>query len=255
MLLPREHGAYGQLGFPLAAVLAGGNVNAGSALLAAACVAAFAAYEPLLVLLGQRGGRALREWTPEARRTLGWSVLVAVAAAAGGAALLPPGTRWTLVPPALLGAAAAALIFLRVHKTAAGELLVATALSSCALPAGAAAGLRPAQAALVAAVFAAGFCAATLAVRATIARQRREPASVARAAAVAVALAAPPGIGILARVAALDARFWIAAAPISLLTLVLASRPPSARHLRRVGWGLVAASAAATIVLIVLLRS
>ena len=254
MLVPHEHGAYGQLGFPLAAMLVIGQLNAGSALLIVACAAAFVAYEPLLVLLGQRGVRARREWAAEARRTLGWSVLIVLAAGVGGAALLPSASRWTLLVPAAFGAAAVALVLLRVHKTTLGELLVAVALSSCALPVGVAAGLRPTPAALAAFVFAAGFCAATLAVRSTIALQRREPSSASRTAAAAVAIASPVAVGMLARASALEPWLWIAALPLSLLALVLATSPPSARHLRRVGWALIGASAAATVTLAILLR-
>ncbi len=254
MLIPHEHGAYGQLAFPVAAVLATGHINTSAALLVVACAAAFLAYEPLLVLLGQRGVRARREWAAEARRTLTGAVLVAVAAGAAGAMLLPSHVRWTLMVPAAFGGAAIALVLFRVHKTTPGELLVAIALSSCALPVGVAAGLHAPAAAIAGLVFAAGFCAATLAVRATIALQRREPASISRAAAVAAALASPAAVAILARLFALDARLWIATMPLSLLALTLAARPPSARHLRRVGWGLIAASAAATVILAVLLR-
>ena len=51
-----------------------------------------------------------------------------------------------------------------------------------------------------------------------------------------------------------EARLSIATAPLSLLAVALAARPPSARHLRRVGWALIAASAAATVILAILLR-
>lgn len=254
MLIPHEHGAYGQLGFPVAAVLVTGSVNTGAALLTLASAAAFVAYEPLLVLLGQRGVRARRESGGEAKSTLGWSLAVAVAAGAGGAWLLPAQARWTLGVPAVFGAVAVALVVTRVHKSTPGELLVAITLSSCALPVGLAAGLEPSAAVACAAVFAAGFCAATLAVRSTIALQRREPAAISRAAAILVAIASPPAAGLFAAAAGLDGRLWIATAPLSLLTLVLSARPPSARHLRRVGWALIAASAAATVLLAALLR-
>lgn len=254
MLLPHEHGAYGQLGFPLAAMLVVGQVNAPAALLIVACAAAFVAYEPLLVLLGQRGVRARREWAPEARRTLGWAVVIAAGAGVAGAALLPSVLRWTLLVPAVLGAAAVALILRRAHKTTAGELLVATALSSCALPVGVAAGLHWAAAIVAAVVFAAGFCAATLAVKATIALQRREAAAAARAGAVVGALASPAAVAMLAAAVGQEARLSIATAPLSVLAVALAARPPSARHLRRVGWALIAASAAATVILAILLR-
>ena len=50
MLLPREHGAYGQLLFPRLSALLIGRPAPGAYLLGAAAVAAFLAHESLLVL-------------------------------------------------------------------------------------------------------------------------------------------------------------------------------------------------------------
>src|SRR5512144_1851394 len=57
-LFPREHGAWGQLAFPLATGLNIGRPGPAAFLLCAAVVAAFLGHEPLLVVLGQRGHRA-----------------------------------------------------------------------------------------------------------------------------------------------------------------------------------------------------
>ena len=69
LLIPREHGAYGQLLMPLLVSLVIGGAAAGALALAAAAVAAFLAHEPLLVLLGQRDGRASRDRNADARRS------------------------------------------------------------------------------------------------------------------------------------------------------------------------------------------
>jgi multidrug transporter EmrE-like cation transporter len=65
--LPREHGAYVQLGVPLAAALACGRPGLAAIALALAAVALFLVHEPLLLLATRRGGRA-RETARAARR-------------------------------------------------------------------------------------------------------------------------------------------------------------------------------------------
>jgi hypothetical protein len=254
LLIPHEHGAYGQLGFPLAAALLAGSPGAAAGLLALACVAAFVAYEPALVLLGQRGARAWREMKTDAVRTLAATIAVAALAGIAGAWLMRPADRWTVLIPGVGALCSMALVGGRVHKTAGGELLVAVTLSACAVPVGVAAGLTPVVAAACAGIFAAGFCAATLAVRATIALQRREPASGSRAAAIAAALICP-ALFAWWNGTTLHPLLWTGAIPLSLLAIVVAVAPPSARHLRRIGWGLVAASAAETLVLVALVRA
>src|SRR5512138_1977206 len=61
VLFPREHGAYGQLTFPLVTSLAVAGVSAPALLLALSVIAGFLAHEPLLVVLGRRGARAQRQ--------------------------------------------------------------------------------------------------------------------------------------------------------------------------------------------------
>ena len=69
-LMPREHGAYGQLALPLLTALFSGRPTAAAFLYSTAAVFAFFAHEPLLVLLGQRGSRAFRELGARARLRL-----------------------------------------------------------------------------------------------------------------------------------------------------------------------------------------
>ena len=86
MLLPREHGAYAQLLFPLLCALLVGHPRLGAYLLAVAAAGAFLAHESLLVVLGQRGIRATREQGGDARRSL--AIFGGTALVAGGAALV-----------------------------------------------------------------------------------------------------------------------------------------------------------------------
>src|SRR5687767_8382553 len=92
---PKEHGAYGQLGFPLVTTLA--------------VVALFIAHEPLVVLLGRRGARIRRE---QGRRAAAWLAGASATGAAAGAAGFQTASEAVrlalvipLVPAVILGGA------------------------------------------------------------------------------------------------------------------------------------------------------
>lgn len=252
-MLPREHGAYGQLLFPLATVLIIGRRTPSALLLAAAAVLAFLAHEPLLVLLGRRGLRAARD---DRRRALEWFAWTAIGATILGAAAFvkaPPGiaiARAASLPAALICLLAVAIYFDREHTTA-GEALAAIALPSMALPVARAATVESTVALTCAAVFAAAFVAATLCVHAVIARTRKPPAVAAR---IAGAAAAAGSIAALAAMAALNLVSIvapIAVLPICLVSLIVALAAPSARRLRAIGWTLIATTLLAAALLIV----
>lgn len=254
-MIPHEHGAYGQLAFPLVTALAVGRPGVAAAAFVAACVSAFLAHEPLLVLLGQRGGRAARE-----RRTaaIGWlAVWGAIAIVTGIAAFatMPEPARHATVVPIVGAAVLAALIARGGERTTTGELLTAATLASLALPAAAAAYARPFAAHTCAAVFAASFAVVTLSVRAVIAARRLGDAPGARRIAgtsALVAIAALTGLavnGVISR-----AGPW-AALPSCAVGVWLVTALPSTRHLRTVGWLLVAASASAVVILVPALRA
>jgi hypothetical protein len=255
MLLPREHGAYGQLGFPMLAAVAAGGGSAAAWLLVLGFIAAFVAHEPLLVLLGQRGPRARRELGRDATTALLGAGTLSLLAAAWGVLLMPVHARWSVLVPAAFALATVPMIFRQKQKTLAGEMHVALALASCALPSGIAAGLRAPEGAACWFVMTLGFWAATVAVRATIAVQRREPAAMLRAAAIAAAVASPLVAMLIAERFGVHPLLWTATLPLSLTAAVIAARPPNARHLRRVGWALVAGSGAAAALLVWLVRA
>lgn len=244
LLIPHEHGAYGQLGFPLLAVLLAGRPTLAAALLVVAFIGAFIAHEPVLVLMGQRGPRARRELAADARRTLVLYGGMTLMAGAAGLSMMHPGSRWTVAIPALFAAAAVPMIVQRTQKTAIGELHVALTLASCAVPAGIAARLAASASGAIWLVFFLGFACATLAVRGTIARQRREPSTALRVSAMLIALGSPLLAVALARALGLVEPLWTMTIPLSVLGMVLAARPPAATELRRVGWWLIGASAA-----------
>lgn len=241
MLIPKEHGAYGQLLIPLVAALLIGRPDAGAYLLAAAGTAAFLAHEGLLVQLGQRGSRAARELRVDARKSVG--LFGGFAAVAGVVSLtaLPVDARSWLLLPAGLAVAVAVAVFAQVERTTAGELLVGTALSSLSVPVAVAGEVALPSALTLLAVFASVFGAATVSVRAVIGR-------VAKAGGPPLAGAALLTLALLALLAVLSVQGRLAsvapfaAMPVCAVSLGLCARPPSPKYLRQVGWTLVGAT-------------
>ena len=251
---PKEHGAYGQLLFPLITALAVGRPTAPALLISAAALFAFISHEPFLVLIGQRGARAAREL--RAKAGVWFIVSASVAAACGTAAIAiaPADVRTSLMAPAALAATLLVVILARLEHTSGGEMLSAITLSSLALPVGLAARASPMAATTCAAVFSAVFVSGTIGVRAVIAHTRRPPASGMRAGAVLLAVGA---LVLLWRIASwgvvASSAPW-AALPVCALAVMLAAAPPSAQRLRTVGWALVATTTASAIVLTATLR-
>ena len=250
-MFPKEHGAYGQLLFPIATAVAIGRFTPAAVALALASVCAFIAHEPLLVLLGQRGPRAARD---QRRRAWRWFVAFAGAALLFGAiavATVPVAARIPLASTALLALALAAFIYAGREHTVLGESWMSATMGAFAAPLALAADASQHGAFTVAAAFVGAFVAPTVAVHAVIAFTRKPPAYGKRlgslvVTAATIALASAAVFGGLIVMAAL----W-AAAPAWAAAFVLAARPPSARRLRVVGWTLVATSTAAALILIV----
>jgi len=249
-LAPREHGAWGQLGVPLATALAAATPTLAGVSLALAAVALFAAHEPLLVAAGHRGPRALREDGDRARRRL--ATLAAVGALLGLLGLLgaPPAARASVVLPLALAAAVGAFIARGAERSAVGETVAAAALAAAGVPVVCCAGVAPGAALWAWATWAVGFALVTPAVRSAIAHARSPSPLTRRAAALL-----PPLAALAALAAAGPAWSGLAAAPFALASLALVAAPPSPRHLRRVGWALVASSLAAGAALVAALRS
>lgn len=247
-MLPKEHGAYGQLLFPMATAFAVAGVSPESGVAAAAMTAGFLAHEPLLVWLGRRGPRAKRE---KGRRAMRFLLVLGAVALSGwltAALAVPPGDRWTFVVPVVAAVALMLAVLAGREKSTFGELVAASAFSLNALPLCVAAGAPPSAGFAIAAAFGLVFSASTLAVRAVVLRVRAggNPRAANRSRAAALGIAAAGTIALaLAGVGTLWARIaLVAAVPGLLLTVWLALAPPPPAKLRRVGWGLVAASAA-----------
>ncbi len=253
MMLPREHGAYGQLLLPLMTALAIGRPSAATVAIAGCAGAAFIAHEPALVLLGRRGERL--------RRTARWQAVIWLLVFSGVAAvlaivsfsLLPPAARWALVPPAALASLAAGIAIAGGERTAVGEIVVSAALASVSLPVAIASGVPFAVALTCAASFLAAFIAATVSVRAVIAGARGGSPR-ARAVALGTAACLLGVVSVLGwRRVLLPAAVW-AASPVCLVAVTLALVVPRPRYLRTIGWTLVGATALTGVILVVAIR-
>ncbi len=242
-LLPREHGAYAQLAFPLVTALALGELRVAPVLMVVAVAAVFLAHEPVMVLSSGRGGRARRETGARARRRA--MLLLGLAAVAGAIALwlAPALARIAALLPLTLGALLARLTLTRREKTLVGELLVALALSSAMVPVALAGGAALRDTATAFTVWAVVFALGTVTVRAIIARAKRggrpewavHVAPLLCAAAIATALALVLGSDLPALAA-------VAVVPTALVALIFGVLGVHARHLRRMGWSLVASN-------------
>ena len=249
MLIPREHGAYGQLLFPLVSALLIGRPAAGAYLLGAAAVAAFLAHESLLVVLGPRGSRAAREQGRDARRSL--SLFGGFCAVTGLVALLvlPRSALLSLVVPALMAIAVGAVVLMHRERTTGGEVLVAIALASVSLPVAVSGSVTRGAALTLFLVFASVFVTATVAVRTLIGRVTKAGGPPAPVAAV-VALSAVAALAGLAVAGYLSPVAPYAGLPMCAVALGLTAKPPSPKHLRAVGWTLVGATALGAVMLV-----
>ena len=241
-LVPREHGAYGQLAMPLLTALAIGRPGLASVTLSASVVLAFVAHESLLVVLGQRGKRALETDGPRARRLLGLLGTLSALSGALGIALAPAAARWALLLPAALALAVGWLVLRRLEKTAAGEMVVAAALSSCGLAVALAGGASLASSIACFFTWVLAFVAATLAVQVVLIRARskgRSDPGRTDAAIVATLLA---GSFAAVPLAGLPGAAPLALAPSALLSAAVCLSRFSPKRLRELGWAMVGSS-------------
>lgn len=252
-LIPREHGAYGQMAMPLLTGLLLGRPGAAAVLLALAALAGFLAYEPALVAAGHRGQRARQE---DGRRALGRVAALAVAALAlglAGLALAPPAARLaTLLPPGL-AAAVALLVAAGLERTAPGETFIAVALSSCLVPVALAGGVSAPVALAAWLAWILVFAAAVLAVQVLLSRSRPDAPDLGGAAALITA-------GMAAAAFALGAGGLVpmavplAVVPMAGVAVALDLSRIAPRRLRLVGWTIMGVSAATLALLVAGLR-
>jgi len=255
VLLPKEHGAYGQLALPLLTACGATGPSTAGLLLIASAVGAFIAHEPVLVLLGLRGARARRELGAAAIRWLVVSAGVSALAGALAIATIAPGARWSLIVPLIPALVLAAATAQGREKSWYGEVSAALAFAGLAVPVAMASGGSLRTAATIAVPFALLFIASTLAVRTVILRVRgggdAGTMTATRWGAFAVASV---GAGVLASLTAgevLPPSALAAAAPGLVTAFVIAARPPHPNRLRTIGWTLVALSVLTGLIVVV----
>jgi hypothetical protein len=259
-MVPREHGAYAELLFPIVSVFLGGSPTTSTWLLAIGAIACFLANEPLLVLVGQRGTRMKREESDRAKRALLIFLLIGLGAGIAGLLLATPAVQYAVGMPLLLGVGLIMLAIQGLERSMIGEALAASTLSSIAIPLGLSAGLGLTPTLAVALIWLLTSLLGTAVVRLTLARTKaKTDQELARVrfnrallvlvclAVVAVGVAAPYG----SRVG-----LWVlaAAVPVAVVVLTMAILQPTARRLRLMGWSLVAANLCSLIAVVTTLK-
>jgi hypothetical protein len=245
-LLPKEHGAYGQVAFPIATAFGVAGVSTAGVLCALTVLAGFLAHEAGMVLLGHRGPRARREMRGPAIRWLGSCLVIGVAAGLSVLVTIDPAARWSLIVPVAAALPLMVDIIGGREKSWHGEVAASLACAGAGVPIAMAAGAPVTAAAAVAIPFALLFVASTLAVRVVIVRVRggghHRAATATRRAVLAFAAASTAALVVLTVNHVIAASLLASSAPGLLVATVIALRPPAPTHLRRVGWTLVAAS-------------
>ncbi len=244
-LMPREHGIYAEVTFPMLTVFLLGAGSWAGTCLAVAVVAAFLLHEPIMVLGGRRGSRVQRELGPKARkhgRILGGVLLFAGLLGLGLTFAMPQGESVLLALVGLVPMAAllAPLVWHGRDKTPLGEALVALMLAYVAVPIGLAGGLDWQQALVVAAVWALTFLLATASVHVVLMRAKKRP--MARLTANTMGLTCVALIA-AASWAALDSSpsWWpLATLPVAIACLAITLLGVTPKHLKRIGWTMVA---------------
>jgi len=259
-MVPREHGAYAELLFPIVSVLLGGAPTTSTWLLAIGAVGAFLANEPLLVLFGQRGTRMQREESDRAKRALLVFSLVALGAGIAGLVLAPTQVQYTIVVPLLLGVTLVMLAIQGLERSMFGEGLAAATLSSIAIPLGLSAGLGRTVTLSVAILWLTTSLLGTAAVRLTVARTKaKTDEDLRRVAFKRGILILVSSLAIIVGVVGLSGSrdglsILAAAMPVALVVLAVAALRPTARRLRLMGWSLVAANLCSLIAVVTTLK-
>lgn len=247
-LIPREHGAYAELGFPLLSGLLVASPGWAASLFVLAAILFFLANEPVVVLVGARGKRLQSELAPEARKQL--ALLATLGALAGLAAMVlaPAPARWLSLVPGAFALALVPVVRSKNLKSLPGEALAAAAFSAMHLPVAAAGGASGVMLWAPPVMWFATTMVATFCVHAIKARVLGDKpwvvplaswsAPVALALALAVAVFYPA-----ARLVAIAACLPLAG------TIVLNRLALSPKKLKQVGWTVVAANSLAVTLL------
>ena len=237
-LLPREHGAYAQFSLPMLTALASTWPSLAALSMSAAAIAVFLSHEPIAILFGMRGTRALREERARCVRRLVILAIVAVVGGVGGLVMASPIARLAVALPLTLALPATLLMARKKERTLVGELLAVAMLSTVSLPIALASGVSIKGAGIAACVWISVFGAATLLARALIRKTDALPRW-----ALAVVGASPMVVATgFVGVSFISLGVVAALVPTCLLCIALAVSPPPPKRIRMVGWSLAASS-------------
>jgi len=254
-LLPREHGAYAGIAFPLITALSLGAPTAVQLFWLAGCVAVFLAHEPLLIILGERGRRSHTALGTRARKVAYGLAAFALATGGLGWWLASPAARAALFIPLALGGILLRLILTHRERSLPGELLACVTLSSVVIPIALAGGVSLQVAIIAGAIWCAVSALAVLIVRATIARAKqttnhRRLSNATMACSAAALLMS----FFLTRADVLPVLAAAAILPFVLLAVAFSIVHVHPRHLRTMGWSLVGSNVITLVALLVGLR-
>ncbi len=251
-LWPREHGAYAQLACPLITGIVLARGHAGAAAFAVAATAMFLAHEPLALIMGTRGVRLRDQLVGAARRRL---VLLAAVVLAGlvWAVASAPFRAWqAAIVPGLLAVLLVPLFFTARVKTLVGELVVAAAFAAVVLPMALSGSGDWPRAWTATAVWLSAFATSIVSVHAVKAAYKGSPRArwlVPAAPVLAAVVGSAAIVAWLAAPAPWDRA--VAALPPVVAVAGVAVVRPHPRHLKRIGWTMVAAYAVALVLLLV----
>jgi YwiC-like protein len=249
LLLPREHGAYTELGFSLATALGLGRITSPAILLAASLIAFFVAHEPIAILLRGRGNRRLAEAKHGAVATAALSIGAGIILGAAGWWQAPVAARSAVLLPLCFGAALMLIVSKRREKSALGEMLMALTFAGALIPIALAAETDAAAALMAAALWAVIFILQTLAVREVRGRGRDYQER-----RLSPAVLTSTGVFVIA---ALLIGHWlsvVALLPSGVIAAMCGLLRVSPRRLRTVGWAFAVSDVLAFSAMLALLR-
>jgi hypothetical protein len=250
-LLPREHGAYAEIAFPVLTGLTLAKPSIATVCFAVTAISFFLVHEPVAVLLGARGVRAKEMWRAAARKRLALLTITAVATGLTAMLLAPSQGRTVALLPLAAGAVLLPAFLSGRVKTLTAETLVIAALAGMVLPMAVSSSVEWSLAWAASGVWFVTFTLGTLAVHAIKAKTGKGVGA-------KWAVVATPVLGIATSVGGLfsisagwlPATVGFALTLSGLLTTVLSIAPIHPRQLKRVGWTLVTANVATWVLLL-----
>ena len=244
-LLPREHGAYAEIAFPILTGLTLNKPSMAAVCFAVAAISCFLGHEPVAVLIGARGVRAREMWGATARRRLALLTITAVTAGLAAMVVAPSQGRTAALLPLAAGAILLPAFLSGRVKTLTAETVVIAALAGIVLPMAVSSGVEWSLAWSASGVWFATFTLGTLAVHAIKAKTGKGVGAKWAVVAAPLPSVATAVAGLLSILAGwLPTTVGFALMLSGLLATVLSVAPIHPRQLKRVGWTLVTANVA-----------